>query len=115
MNVMGGYIAFMLQQVELIFSEMSKTNLSFSFNVRGDELVSETYVSHLETLCERYAIKPERVTIELLEEKIDLNNPQVIKALCSFLSLGMGLSIDDYGSVQSGESRILMLQNKGVL
>lgn len=68
MNALGIYTSFMHEHLKSIFEQMSRIDVPFSLNVRGDELGSSSYVAHMDMLCDEYNIKPERITIEILEE-----------------------------------------------
>jgi EAL domain-containing protein (putative c-di-GMP-specific phosphodiesterase class I) len=106
MNALGIYKKFMHEHLELIFAQMARMNIPFSLNVRGDELSAASYITHLDMLCKEHTIDPARITIEILEEWLDLKNQQVILSIQHFLERGMRISIDDFWSNQSGEVRI---------
>lgn len=77
----------MQQQLVEIMKEMRGLKTGFSINVRGDELESPEYMRTFEELLRNNHIDPKLVTIEVLEEHINLENPIVVGNLRRFKSL----------------------------
>lgn len=96
LDIFGIYIPFMQQQLAEIMKEMRGLKIGFSINVRGDELESPEYMRTFEDLLKRNQIDPKLVTIEVLEEHINLESPIVIGNLRRFKALGTKLSLDDF-------------------
>ncbi|GJF09692.1 hypothetical protein NGTWS0302_17520 [Mycolicibacterium cyprinidarum] len=66
------------------------------------------YIDYLAELIERYAIPPDRLTIELTESAMVLESGRLRQLLTALRSLGVTLAIDDFGT---GYSSLAYLQN----
>lgn len=70
--------------------------------------VDAKYIDYLAELLERYAIPPERLTIELTESAVVGESGRLRQLLIALRSLGVKVAIDDFGT---GYSSLAYLQN----
>lgn len=70
--------------------------------------VDAKYIGYLAELIERYAIPPERLTIELTESAVVGESGRIRQLLIALQSLGVTVAIDDFGT---GYSSLAYLQN----
>ena len=84
LDLFGEYHTFMQERLEDTLRKMQGLKVHFSVNVRGDELESSEYFSRLEGLLKKYDIDPRRLTIEILEHKINFKDSTVVENLVKF-------------------------------
>ena len=70
---------------------------SISINISSIQLIDRRIVDLLHSELEQYAIDPRRITIEITETA-RIDNPVTARTVCDEIrSMGMALSIDDFG------------------
>jgi EAL domain-containing protein (putative c-di-GMP-specific phosphodiesterase class I)/ActR/RegA family two-component response regulator len=78
-------------------SAFPKSNLSLSINLSSSSLDDIELANRISALCERHAIEPARVILEITESSA-MTNPAAARELLTRLRLrGFRLSIDDFG------------------
>jgi len=80
---------------------------TLAFNVSAKTFDAE-YIDYLAGLIKRYAIPPERLTIELTESVMVGESTRLKQLLTALRSLGVKVAIDDFGT---GYSSLAYLQN----
>ena len=80
---------------------------ALAFNVSAKTFDAE-YIDYLAGLIKRYAIPPERLTIELTESVMVGESTRLKQLLIALRSLGVKVAIDDFGT---GYSSLAYLQN----
>lgn len=83
--------------------------LSLAVNVSALLLSDTGFVRAVRDLLERSAFPPERLTLEITESAAMSDPAAAIASLESWRSLGVGISIDDYGTGQSSLSYLQKL------
>lgn len=79
---------------------------SFSINITEEDLQNGHLLSFMTTLGEKYAIAPDRVTLEILENISTNGTSESIKQLQELSRWGYTIAIDDFGSDKSNFYRI---------
>lgn len=79
---------------------------SFSINITEEDLQNGHLLSFMTTLGEKYAIAPDRVTLEILENISTNGTSESIKQLQELSRRGYTIAIDDFGSDKSNFYRI---------
>lgn len=85
-------------------------NLDFSVNLTDHDLMEKDLAKTLLNYCNRYNIKANRVSLEILEEESISTNIQAIKNLENLRELGFQLSVDDFGVEYSNFSQLKSLK-----
>lgn len=122
----GEYIKFMKRQLQEIMREMQGVKFVFATNVRGDELEMPNYYDDFMALIidgaktrslgkTQYRIQPSLNKIEILEDRLAVNNLQVLANLKKFQEVGVSLSLDDFYTKDSGRDRLKALYAQGIL
>jgi EAL domain-containing protein (putative c-di-GMP-specific phosphodiesterase class I)/CHASE2 domain-containing sensor protein len=84
-------------------------HITGAVNVSGKLLNSSVFIAQLRRLIERSAVDPACITVEVTESAA-MHDPQAAAAaLNSFRELGIGVSIDDYGTGHSTLSYLKLL------
>lgn len=84
----------------------SKNNLEFSVNITDHDLMEKSFADTLLKYCDKYNIKTNRISLEILEEASISKNIQANKNLKELRKLGFLLSIDDFGVEYSNFSQL---------
>ncbi len=80
-----------------ILCQRNGTQPSISINISSIQLIDRRIVDLLHSELEQYAIDPRRITIEITETA-RIDNPVTARTVCDEIrSMGMALSIDDFG------------------
>jgi diguanylate cyclase len=93
----------MMEKSYQIFANKSE---SFSINITEEDLQNGNLLSFMTRLGEKYAIEPNRVTLEILENISANGTNESIKQLQKFSQMGYLIAIDDFGSDKSNFYRI---------
>jgi len=93
----------MMEKSYAIFADTSK---SFSINITEEDLQNSNLLTLMSELGDKYAIAPNRVTLEILENISANGTSESIKQLQEFSRLGYTIAIDDFGSDKSNFYRI---------
>lgn len=93
----------MMEKSYQMFADKSE---SFSINITEEDLQNSNLLSFMTKLGEKYAIEPNRVTLEILENISANGTNESIKQLQTFSQMGYLIAIDDFGSDKSNFYRI---------
>ncbi|OHD92326.1 MAG: hypothetical protein A2552_08625, partial [Sulfuricurvum sp. RIFOXYD2_FULL_44_160] len=93
----------MMEKSYQMFADKSE---SFSINITEEDLQNGNLLSFMTRLSEKYAIEPNRVTLEILENISANGTNESIKQLQKFSQMGYLIAIDDFGSDKSNFYRI---------
>ena len=89
------------------FSTFADNDLEFSINITEEDLRENYLVDYLKSRCERYAIPPHRLYLEILEnltaEQCEARQAQFDR----LKEMGFKIAIDDFGAEASNLSRLL--------
>jgi diguanylate cyclase (GGDEF)-like protein/PAS domain S-box-containing protein len=80
-----------------------------AINISAQQLRSETLVSTIDALMQRYHIKPGELEIEVTESTMMENPDESIKRLRQLRELGIELAVDDFGTGYSSLAYLKML------
>jgi len=95
--------------IDKTFSMMAQNDYDFSINITEDDLLSYYLVEYLQEKTKEYAIKPSRVTLEILEGISSSGQKNNIEQLKELKNHGYKLAIDDFGAEYSNFERVLEL------
>ncbi|MCQ8881182.1 EAL domain-containing protein [Pseudoalteromonas shioyasakiensis] len=80
-----------------------------AINVSAQDIAYPSFYSHLEKQLEKHDVNGRLITIELTERDMIENEEQGIKALENLKTLGVKISLDDYGVGQTSLGRLKSL------
>ena len=80
-----------------------------AINVSAQDIAYPSFYSHLAKQLEKHAVNGRLITIELTERDMIENEEQGIKALENLKTLGVKISLDDYGVGQTSLGRLKSL------
>ncbi|CAH9059058.1 hypothetical protein PSECIP111951_01997 [Pseudoalteromonas holothuriae] len=80
-----------------------------AINVSAQDIANKEFFSHLERALAKHKVPANLITIELTERDMIENEEQGINALKALKSLGVMISLDDYGVGQTSLGRLKML------
>lgn len=89
-------------------------DVSLSINIHPKSLMRSDLTEWLREAVSNSPIGPYRLKLELLESDELLNSPQIQETLSEIKSLGVKLSMDDFGSGHSNISRLKEIEFNGV-
>ena len=95
--------------VEKSFAIMSTRTEGFSINITEDDLNRDYLIDFFKSKLEKYAIDPQRVTLEILEGISAQGKKNHVAQLKQLKELGFMLAIDDFGAEYSNFERLLDL------
>lgn len=84
------------------------TDIKLSINLSASSFGSDKLTQALLLACERFGVKPERITLEVTESALAKNIAQAMEQLNRFRMHGFALAIDDFGT---GYSSFTQLNN----
>jgi len=94
--------------IEKSFKFFRKTNYNFSINISAKDLKDNYLELFLKDKCKEFDIKPENVTLEILENITLANESQnIIKQINNLKSQNFKIAIDDFGADNSNFARLL--------
>jgi EAL domain-containing protein (putative c-di-GMP-specific phosphodiesterase class I) len=105
----GTMPAITREMVSRVFEVMHHHSIEFSLNVSEFDLEEHYLLDYLLAQAGRFEVKPERVTLELLETISSSRRSAHIAQLLELKKAGFKLAIDDFGAEYSSFSRILEL------
>lgn len=83
-------------------------DFALSINLSEKDICDHEFISFIKDAIQRYNIRPERITLEILENiTFSTENDIVISKIRELQKLGFKLAIDDFGSDNSNFSRLL--------
>jgi len=88
------------------FETFSNSTLEFSINITDDDFKEEYLIDYLQENCEKYAINPSQVVLEVLENISDYDATHAISQMNELKALGYQISIDDFGAESSNFARL---------
>ena len=89
---------FMIEEGCAFAASLEADEIEIAVNVSAVQLDDPAFSSRVKDAYLRHGLKPEHLTIELTESRPVLDVPAAIAQLDSLRSLGIGISIDDFGS-----------------
>lgn len=96
--------------IEKSFMYFKDKNQDFalSINLSEKDICDHEFITFIKNAIQRYNIRPERITLEILENiTFSTENDIVISKIRELQKLGFKLAIDDFGSDNSNFSRLL--------
>ncbi|MBP6984997.1 MAG: EAL domain-containing protein [Alphaproteobacteria bacterium] len=87
-------------------------NLAVNFSLRNFH--DYTIISKISELIEKYALNPQGIEIEVTETAFSTNMEEVIETLNYLRSLGLRISIDDFGTGQASQQYLFQLPIDGL-
>lgn len=84
-------------------------NISISVNLSGKDLDNRTLVNYTKKCIERYKVNPSFIEYELTERTIIDNDGKALEILNEFKTMGLKISIDDYGTGYNSLMNMLSL------
>jgi diguanylate cyclase (GGDEF)-like protein len=97
----------MIQKSLALFSKVEDEKVGISFNITEDDFLTLNLVAYLIEQCKYYDVKPERVTLEILEGITSRAAKKHIIQLEQLRRAGFQLAIDDFGVEYSNFERIV--------
>ena len=83
--------------------------LNLSLNITEDDLLTKELATYLLEMLEKYSLKPEQITLEILEGITASGTKNSIAQLKELKELGFKLAIDDFGVEYSNFERLVEL------
>jgi EAL domain-containing protein (putative c-di-GMP-specific phosphodiesterase class I) len=83
--------------------------IEISVNVSASQLSRESFFDHVVAIIEEVAIDPSSLTLEITESEAILDLPTVTMRLDRLRHLGIGISIDDFGTGFSSIDQLFAL------
>lgn len=93
--------AFMIESACALAADLAEAQTELAVNVSAVQLSDPSFSARFTERFQRHGLGPGRVTIELTESRPVLDLPDAIAQLDTLRALGIGLSIDDFGSGHS--------------
>lgn len=81
-------------------------DLSLSVNIPSHELRSPEFMANVMEMLREHEIDGTRLTLELTEQGITRNTPEIIRHMNQLKELGIRLSLDDFGTGYSSLSQL---------
>ena len=106
--LMKSFAALMLEIVlsDMVAFEKQGLTVNVAINVGINLLEVGNYPDSVRDGCDRYGISASRLTLEITERSISEHVTTVLKVATRIRILGMGLSIDDFGTAFSSVERL---------
>lgn len=103
--------AWVVETVIAQIADWSKKDihLQAAINVSAQDIAHSGFHASLVATLNKYQVNPSSVTIELTERDMIENEAQGIKALEDLKTIGVKISLDDYGVGQTSLGRLKML------
>lgn len=95
--------------IDKSFKYFKDKSHSFSINVTHEDFMAEYLVDFIGYKCDQYAIAPERVYIEVLENISTESAKGCLSQIEALKELGCKISIDDFGVDSSNFSRMMQI------
>ncbi|WP_298625059.1 EAL domain-containing protein [uncultured Legionella sp.] len=93
----------------MIWNNQHSKNLSFSINISPIQLTNNHFLKVLKNILSNTQFPTTHIELEITESLLMGNNDEVNKVLNDISSLGVKLSLDDFGKGYSSLSRLKML------
>lgn len=95
--------------IDKAFKTFAHNEFHFSLNISMHDLHENYLVDFLKYKCEKYAIEPSRISIEILKDVILSKNKMIDEQILLLRELGFHITIDNFGSDALIYNRILEL------
>ena len=97
---------------EKVCQYMSWKEHKFSINISGKDLVDNDFINGFKKIAMECSIDFNRITIEILEQTINFNNPIINERISLLKQLGCSIALDDFGAEWSNYSRLKWIIGK---
>jgi EAL domain-containing protein (putative c-di-GMP-specific phosphodiesterase class I) len=91
------------------FIKSQMPDFKLSINISPYQLAHQNLVAFFELCCVEYGIKPQNITVEIIERIFLENNPDAIAQLFELSAKGFSIALDDFGSGYSSLSCVVSL------
>ncbi len=105
-EVSGLQTAITKQIMQKSFKYFEGRDLAFSINITKHDLIAKYLVEFLNSKTKKHNIKPQNVTLEILEDIAIEDNDEMIEQINFLSSLGYVIAIDDFGVESSNVSKL---------
>lgn len=85
-------------------------DVGVSVNIAPGRMADQILPPHIATLLERHHLAPNLLTVEITESRCTTGPRGIARALAGLASIGVRLSLDDFGTGESSLSRLRHLQ-----
>lgn len=92
------------------FQEFAKNDLEFSINITEEDIRDTQTIDYLRNRCEKYAISPNRIIIEILEDIEFDDDDLIVNNILILKDMGFKIAIDDFGYANSNFGRLIKMQ-----
>ena len=82
---------------------------TLSVNVSGKQLISDNFITQVQSILEESGCPPEKIVLEITESSIMKESEGAINKLNKLRELGLGIAIDDFGTGYSSLSYLKRL------
>jgi len=96
--------------IEKTFNIAQKNNYEFSINLSEKDLDNEYLIPFLLNCINKYNIKPQKITFEILENISSKGVECAVMKLKELKSIGFKIALDDFGTQNSNFEKILLLE-----
>ena len=105
-EVAGLQTAITKQIIQKSFKYFENTDIAFSINITKHDFLAKYLQDFLERKSLQHNIKPQNITLEILEDIAIENNDEMIEQINHLSSLGYVIAIDDFGVESSNISKL---------
>ncbi|OFC68756.1 EAL domain-containing protein [Alteromonas confluentis] len=84
-------------------------HFAVAFNVTHADVMSPSFIPHLEQLLKRHQVKPEQIEIEITETQAMADYEGINPILETLINMGITISIDDFGTGYSSLAHLSTL------
>ncbi len=105
-EVAGLQTAITKQIIQKSFKYFENTDIAFCINITKHDFLAKYLQVFLERKTKQHNIKPQNVTLEILEDIAIENNDEMIQQINHLSSLGYVIAIDDFGVESSNISKL---------
>lgn len=105
----GQIVIQQAMQALIRLEQAGRGDLVLGINVSPREFENDNYVAELLHCCERHAVSPSRIELEVLESTVMGNFDRVSQQLAQFRAAGGAVSIDDFGTGMSSLAYLMDL------
>ncbi len=95
---LGSWVVDRSVALAAMMSRTSPTLKSISINLSSRQLYSDSLVSQLKHVIDKYDVDPQKIELEITETCIAQDIEKVIPMMTSLKQLGVGISMDDFGA-----------------
>ena len=84
--------------------------LSLSVNISGHDLLDERLAEYARNLCDRHALRPHQLTLEITETALVADIDRARRSISALRSHGIRVSVDDFGVGYSSMAQLITLE-----